>query len=363
MKTPIQYMHILLLAVLAGAGFQSCTKTEHVDYEIEPLNKILELGVTNSETPIYGAINQAENTITIYIPYYVNLDYIVPEIKIDQGALLFDTLGNEIDLLGLEPLKIGEPVKFVVSSTDGIQRTYTVIQRFLPHQDDLQTWFTGGPGNLTPLNKPVAARFKLYGNFFSTNKTARFTFTDKQTGAVYRDLFKIAAVSAADDFYTMDLDVVPEAIAGEYEVTMEHQGRETQLPPVTLYYQQPRIQMGFGLVFTPGQPFELNAMSGSLGDAYAGVFVGVKRIYLKFDKTRLVAPEGFPEELYDQELEMEIRSQTRTQLVVVFPDIEVPEGAYGGAQGMRFYIDYDEQTGWGDDVLLGTGPSMYEIKN
>lgn len=369
-----RYLLKLFTTALLPLLLHSCKKTEIVEYEKESQNRILEYRVTNSKQSLYGAINQDNNTITIYIPYYLSIDYLVADIKLDEGAIMLDSTGTEINLDGgLDPLPVGTSIKYTVRGADEASRTYTIIQKISPYDQPLTAWFTGGEGNTTGLEKPVGARFSLYGNFASISKAAKFTFRDKQTGTVYHDFFRVWSVAPGNSYYSMTVDVLPDARAGEFDVHMEHQGRKVQLPSVKLKYQPPRTAlMSSSASYAPGDTIVFDCVSGAdYGDAWAGVFVGVKRMYLKFTEGSVTVPAGFPQALYGQKIEMQITSATRMQVKAIFP--QAPAGHYlnnykttstgYASSGMGFYFDFDEQTDWGNDVLIGvTAGGGFEVK-
>jgi hypothetical protein len=61
---------IFALLVIGIIFFSSSrTKTEIVEYEKEPQNKILEYKIINSQQTLYGTIDHDSNTIKVYIPY------------------------------------------------------------------------------------------------------------------------------------------------------------------------------------------------------------------------------------------------------------------------------------------------------
>lgn len=350
---------------------QACTKTEQVPYEKEPLNKVLSFTVTNAQQELIGAIDQKKNTITVYVPYYIAVAHLVVDMKIDDGARLLDSTGVEINLDGgLDPIRVGDSVKYTVESKDGIKRPYTLLQRILPHEDVLKVSISGVAEDVTLLEKPVYGRLTLLGNFESTSRNAKFYLTDKATGQVHTDYIRVIT-NIPGATYTMDVDISAEAKAGEYDVRMEHQGRSVNLPSLKLYYNKPYVPMFLSSSqYAPGDTilFEVNRLVPSM-DMYATAFVGLKNIYMKIPGTPGTnLPANFPTNLIDTKIPMKLVSYTGMVAKAIFPDI--PDGIYIGAytqpgggggtyylppaHGISFYADYDEQTNWGNDVFLAS---------
>ncbi len=82
-------LHYCLAAVIVT--FFACTKTTGPDPL--PQNRILSFKVVNlTDTVIYGAIDDIDNTITVYIPFYYGLTVIDPRI---EGFRWRETAGRD----------------------------------------------------------------------------------------------------------------------------------------------------------------------------------------------------------------------------------------------------------------------------
>mgnify|MGYP003576302480 CR=1 FL=1 len=352
----------------------SCTKKESLDYERQPLNKMISYKVKNSQQPLLGAIDNYNNTITVLLPYYFKGDFLLGEVKLDEGAKMYDMLGAEILYNeGLEPVAVGDTAKYTIESTDGFKRTYTLLQKILPYPDALQIAITGVAPGATLIRKPVFGRFTITGNFESTSKLARFTLTNKTTGEVHTDYMSVFSMTPAAN-YTMLADISPNAKAGTYSVKMEHQGRKVSLPDVELFYQRPWVPMfSSSSIYAPGDTitFAVNRQVPAY-DEYATVFVGLKNLYMKIGASagNTNLPSGFPQSLINTKIPMQIVSSSGNEVKALFPDI--PAGIYLGAYtaygntpaggryyaapeyGICFYGDFDEQTNWGNDVFIAS---------
>lgn len=355
---------ILMLALVSST---SCTKTETIDYEKEPANKILEYKVTNSQQELLGSIDHKNNVIIVYIPYYIGVDYLIAKITLeDKDAAIFDEAGNEINLKedGVAPVQLGtDTIKYTVKSVEGISRTYSLIQKILPHPDALIATYSGNTSSM--LTRPVNAKLTLLGNFESTSLNGKFSLTNKSTGEVNSNWLTVNSVDAGNQ-YTMVANISPDAVAGEYSVKMEHQGRTTTLPDLKLVYQKAYISTLFSSAsYAPGDTITFANYVNYASDTYATIFLPVKKVYLKIAKGKTTPPAGFTDNYYDTPIEMQIVSQSRTELKAIFP--QVPAGAYtsnvseaktidGYLQftdsGFGFYADYEESTGWGTGHLF-----------
>lgn len=357
------------IVALTALFLHSCTKTEYREYEPEALTHILEYRVTNATQELLGAIDHTNNTITVYVPYYLSIDYLIAEITLDEGATLLDSLGNEINLDGgLDPLPLGDSVKYIVESASGIQRTYMVLQEILPHPDALEVTYSGAEEGISLLEKPVNSRLTLLGNFESSSMNARFYLTAKATGKVYDDWISVTSVTPGAT-YTMVTVISPEALEGEYTVRMEHQERATDLPDLKLHYQKPMaIALFSSASYAPADTIIFATPLPAGNDNNAFIFRPMKRAYIKITKGLVNVPATFSEEDYGKEFELEIVSQSRTEVKAIFP--EIPAGQYTSnrttssqtnnsygyseyvSTGFGFYADFEEETGWGNGHIF-----------
>ncbi len=361
MSQIFKYIHILALLVLV-AGSQSCTKTEQIDYEKEAGNKIAAYKVTNAQQELLGAIDHKNNLITLYIPYYTALDYLVGAFTLeDKNATLLDADGIEIDMdAGAAPVAVGaDTVRYKVRSREGIERTYSLIQKILPHPDALLMSYTGATTGV--FSRPANGIMNLAGNLESISRNGTFYLTNKATGKVNSDWVTITSITQGAQ-YAMATKISQNALAGEYDVKLVHQGRTANLAPLKLTYQKPIINAFLSSAsYAPGDTI-------AFGPNVGAIFLPVKKAYIKIAKGKVTPPAGFPTELYDTPFEMKIVSQRRNELKVIFP--QMPAGQYtmnantsgnnsdGYAQytsvGFGFYADFEDSTGWGSGHIFCT---------
>ncbi|MCS3552879.1 MULTISPECIES: hypothetical protein [unclassified Sphingobacterium] len=360
MKHIIHAVRLSLFSMLGLIFLSSCTKTEQVDFEKEPQNKMIEYKIINSQQQLMGAIDQDQNTINIYIPYYLGVDYLVPQIKMDKGAILIDEKGEEINLDGgVEPVRVGDAVSYRVKGEDNAVRTYTLSLHFLPFNQELTASYTTAMTDTKTERKAATDPFKVYGNFASTSTFAHFTFTDKATGKKYKDFTKVISVAPSEAYYTMSVDIVPEAIAGNYEVELEHQGRTVKLPDMEIYYGMPfpsffdnpkTYAVGDSITFIPSS---FGSTSGQ------GVYLEIERAYMVILEPAKV-PTGFPLSSFGKEIELKVASQNRREVKLLMPDL--PNGTYQSTSNqILIYFDYAPNTGYGKGIRTGVFNTSFEI--
>ncbi|WP_146217597.1 hypothetical protein [Chitinophaga sp. S165] len=372
--------YVLATMVMIFTSVLSCKKTEVVPYERTSNNTILEYKVTNAADTLFGAIDNIRNTITLYIPYYVGIDYVVPEIVIDKDAKLLDAAGNVINLDGgIAPVPLDTTgYTYTVSGSDSTKRKYTLVLRIAPHPDSLKVGYVfTQPGSTeidydSSIRRAVYGRLPIYGNLGSTSANAKFTLTNRTTGQVYTDILKTYEVTPGANYYTMMLDISADADSGYYNVKMEHQGRTAQLPPIRLVYNKPKFtNLKSTSVYAPGDTVTFAVQGRNTNDTQNGSLIGLDRVYMKFVKSGFnfggSYPATFPDDLFGQQLGMKIISSSRTEVKAVFP--ELPAGAIGSYiysftidyPGIGFYFDFKDETGWGKDNMLATIGRIFTI--
>jgi len=79
--------HLLILfCLMASLLFVACKKK--IDYPAQPNSKIESFKVPVSDGEISGVIDEGDKTITLYLPFFYQLDVIDPKIKLADGAIL-----------------------------------------------------------------------------------------------------------------------------------------------------------------------------------------------------------------------------------------------------------------------------------
>lgn len=223
-----------VLLFLAAA----CTKT--VDPEALPQNTITSYKVSNiQDTAIYGAIDNIENTITVYIPYYYSVSVIDPEITVEQGAKLTGTI---------EPVPVTDTTQtYQVKGADGSSRTYhlIIVQQNTPY---LNLYW----GMAAPSTYPGGS-IGITGNFLSTSTTTlSIAVVSRATGDTLAadpgvPAPKILTTAEGYTNYALSYYVPVNADSGYYDVHIRFLGHQVNLDtPLHVVYYQPLIAGFFG---------------------------------------------------------------------------------------------------------------------
>nr|WP_068891676.1 hypothetical protein [Pedobacter panaciterrae] len=110
-------LKLIMYTAMVFIGFTSCKKT--MDLPAQSDSKILEYKVPVSDGVISGVIDETDKTITVYVPFYYQLDVIDPEIKLAQGAKLKE------EILPVEVLN--NTMTYTVTGADKSSSTYKLI--------------------------------------------------------------------------------------------------------------------------------------------------------------------------------------------------------------------------------------------
>jgi len=306
---------LLLIVVLMTAAVLSCTK--HVDLTPLPQNKILAYKVTNiPDTVIYGAVDEVEHTITVYIPFYYGLALIDPEITVSEGARL---AGEAV------PVPIdADSVTYTVKGADSSSNLYALKIMLQGTPALVLKWAdASGPTAYPNSTLPAAG-----GNFYTRNMAlATWFLTDKVTGNV------ITLPKVSDNFLLFDstywtpgnIPVPADIDTGYYKVGVSFLGHKASLDvPVHIVFKQP----------TPGS--FIGSRTVKQGDtvsynAFQSVFVNPASVTVTLNGV-----------VYD----LPIVGYTRTMIDLKVPD-DLPVGDY---ENVRFRFSF---TGWGVPITRG----------
>ena len=378
-------MKLMSFALLMGIFISSCTETELVPFEKGAANRITEYKVINATEVLYGVVDDIDNTITISLPYYLSINFIVPQIKLEEGATLLDAQGNAIDIReDLEPVPFDSiGYKYKIKDAGNTVREYTLITKIMPHKDKLKMGFGAKRDGAKfvvddTLRKEglINSRISVYGNLESSSMIAKITLIDRLTKAIVPNGVSLYSVTSGADFYSIKIDISPEVNAGDYDVIFAHQGRTDTLPPLKLKHKKPYFGQ-LPKVVTQGDTITLPVSGPNTnGENYSGTNTGVTRAYLLLKKELLLTPANFPDNLLAKPIELTIISQSRTEIKFKFPE-NIPAGIYVSNQGVGassangyfitqtgfgIYFDFQDPV-WGKDNLLGTTPYLnFEVK-
>lgn len=399
MKNPLVKMSLqkriaaLLFFSMLIICFNSCTKTEIVEYEPEAKNRILAYKVRNTPHEILAAINQEQNTIDVRLPYYLGLDYILADITLDPGATLLDVDSVEINLLEdeLQAVAIGDTIKYIVRSEDNQYRAYTITQEYTPHRDPLVLafrnnsstsngkYYDGGDLFQRVRGSSLEGPVFIEGNFNSLSmESLKVYFTNQITGEKieYKNPSKMNLDIGAEN-YVLSLGWLEDAPIGFFDVHVEHQGRQIDLPvglAIAEHSMPTRNNLSGTIAFQDGtnaapasfdKAFKKSeaTITRTLDKRYEGstAFIGVKRVYLKVDADAKFtqAPAGFVEDFVGKEIDIEILKSEKYELSFRFPNL--PDGVYEMKSNdvlqtpFNVYVEYENNPelgiAWGKDNI------------
>lgn len=310
---------LLFIAVFTAAAVvavvPSCTK--HVGLASLPKNKILEYKVKNiPDTVIYGAVDEAEHTITVYVPFYYGLTLIDPEITVSEGA----RLAGEVLPVAID----ADKVSYTVKGPDSSSNVYT-LKILLQGTPPLVLRWANASG---PTAYPNSTLPTAGGNFYTRNMAlSTWSLTNPSTGRV------ITLPKVSDNFLLFDstywtpgnIPVPADIDTGYYKVSVSFLGHKASLDvPVHIVFKQP----------TPGS--FIGSRTAKQGDtisynAFQSVFVDPTSVTVTLNGTVY----GLP-----------VVSYTRTVINLKVPD-DLPAGEY---ENVRFRFSF---AGWGVPITRG----------
>lgn len=294
---------MLLLVVLFA-----CKKT--VELPAQPNNRILEYKITNvQDTAIYGAIDEIEKSITVYVPFYYNLVVIDPEIKLSAGAKLQEPI-DAIEVTRTD-------VVYNVKASDGAVASYR-LKIVVQNAGDLYVKELS-TATSTAVFYPNS-QFIVSGNFFTIDPAVVDTWLvakngGKETSIRYGTMNGGRIIENGEVSYNINYNILlPTLDSGLYDIKVKVFGQTAQSRyPVRISYKQPDIAM-VGRDLKQGESFSYNVVPGT-------VLTGIKSVAVADDK-------GVFRNLI-------VGAYTRTQLLLEVPD-DFPPGDY-----LQLRIEFD----------------------
>ncbi|NOW93701.1 hypothetical protein [Mucilaginibacter sp. SG564] len=294
-----------LIAILITTVFASCKKT--VELPAQPQNKITEYKVVNlTDTVIYGAIDQIDKSITVYVPFYLNLTVIDPAISVSQGASIVGKV---------EPIPISaQDVKYTVKAADGSTNIYTlkIVQQNTP------SLTVDWSANATLEVSPLLQLPPIIGDFQSRNGSlVQVQMTNQKSNKVVTFPTGSAfSLSPSDNLYVLNGVILPADIdTGSYKVKVTYLGHTSEITrPIHVFFQQPNLLI----------PSREVKQGGTISfTSFNTVFVGFK--------AASVTVNG---KTYD----LPIQSYTYTDMTLKIPD-DFPVGVYYYTAQYSFQFD------------------------
>ncbi|WP_090979800.1 hypothetical protein [Pedobacter suwonensis] len=291
----------LLCIALTVATFTACKKT--IGLEPIPANKITEFKVAVSDGDIFGAIDETDKTITLYLPYYYELDVIEPVIKLSAGAKLSETPA---------PVAVLDAQKtYTVIAADQSTSTYKLIIKLNQISPLALTELSTVTNTYTMAIGTYDVR--VQGNFnIADVKKIKAYLVDKThkeyelapSSALGTPGVSVAMIGAVKT-YTYGYLQVPQTLdTGTYKVRVKVQALTAEMKyPVKVVYGRPGINYG-PVTVKQGETFKINSSQTILHD--------FKEFYIMVNGQKTLLP---------------IVSYTRTEATIRVPDT-VPPGVY-----------------------------------
>lgn len=288
-------------ALIASTGFSACKKT--MELPPQSNSKIIAYKVPVSDGSISGVIDETDKTITVYLPFYYQLDVIDPEIKLANGARLSEEV-LPVDVLD-------NKTTYTVTGADKSIVTYKLVIK-------MQQISPLTVKEVSAENKPVVWGIGYYmvnfsGNFNTLDPTKIKLFLvgadNKETEMSYTTGYGPAAVSVlmnkTEKIYSIGYVGVPQTLdPGLYTVRVKVQSLTTDLKyPVKLEYILPQVDYA-SVVAKQGDTFTIKS-SGP-------VFKGLKSITIKVG---------------GQDVSLPVLNYTRTMATVKIHET-IPVGTY-----------------------------------
>lgn len=288
---PFLYFILVICTLIA------CKKT--VGLPSEPQNKILEYKVTNiQDTVIYGAIDEVEKSITVYVPYYYNVAVIDPEIKLSAGAKLqYQPEAVEVER---------SDVVYQVKAANGAVTSYKLY--IVLQQAAKLILNENSTSNVIAVyypNNPIVLR----GNFFTTNPEAANAYlVSKKDSKEVSINYGLAAIGKSLDannqvLYSLNYQtLLPTIDSGLYQVKLKLFGQTAVSQyPIRISYKQPDFST-LGRELKQGESFSYNVVPGNVFTAVKSVALsdehGIFRTLILESYTRtqlnIKVPEDFP---------------------------------------------------------------------
>lgn len=256
-------MNKVLLFVMLLTGMIACTKEE----KLAPLpqNKILTYKVTNlTDTVIYAGIDNLDNTITVYIPFYYGLNVIDPELTVSPGASLTEEV---------KPVNIEDTTQvYTVKAANGTTNVYHLkIVQLNPASLTID-WAPSVGSD--PVAYPYSMLPDISGNLNSTNiSLARVRLVSVKTGASTSINLSDAyiAINPNDGLYSLYGPVIPATIdTGFYKVHVSFLGNESAAAsPVHIVHRKPNPSPA-SRVAKQGETISFTS--------FEGIFIGLQSV-------------------------------------------------------------------------------------
>lgn len=296
------YTSIICAAMALGA-FVSCKKTE--DLPAVAQSNILSFSVGNlPDTVLYGAVDNTDKTITVYLPFYYSIVVVDPVIKLTEGARIVEEI---------LPFKVTDTVKYTVKGKDSTTTVYKAFVKIQAPGVPFTLIERSGADNIEVTN-PGYSQFWFGGSFFTTNVALTKSWLVSSTGVeteikglgIYTDT---DAGTGKTSYYINTVTIPPTMDSGLYRVKSSVFGRTaTMQHPIRISYLRPEFGRFTTRTVKQGDTFTLTALVQQ-----GMVFTDIKSFSISTNGTTWQ--------------QLTVDSYTRTEAIIRVPD-NVPPGAY-----------------------------------
>lgn len=200
--------HLRSLVLACGFGIlltTACTKTDTIAPPELSQSRMLEYKIVNVQgEPITGTIDQADSSITVYIPFYLQLVTLEPQITVAAGATVTPASGTLIEDL-MDVFQNGRDIKYIVTGKDGGKSTYTL--KIAVQQPPIVLKELSTADNIRNYNIRAAAtslRIVLEGSGFNENRDLMKLEMVDEEGNIYP---LGIAVNAFNDTYSININL------------------------------------------------------------------------------------------------------------------------------------------------------------
>jgi hypothetical protein len=230
-------MRIFILLVCSMLMLAACTK--EVDFDPPAKNRMTEYKVTNlADTVIYGAIDNIENTITVYVPFYYGMAVIDPAITLEAGAKLSEEP---------EPVSVTDTTQtYTVKGSDGSSRTYQlrIVQNSTFPLNLIWAPTLGANPQVTP-----GAQFVMLGDFGGTSIAAlSVSIISRMSGdTLVPDpnqplSIQLTTASGFPQTYLLGAYLPVSIDSGYYDIHVSYLGQQHVMEqPLHVYYNVPGV--------------------------------------------------------------------------------------------------------------------------
>lgn len=305
---------LFFYSLLLLTGFTACKKT--IEAPQLSNSKIVEYAVPVSDSNILGVIDETDHTITVYLPFYYELNVIDPKIKLAAGATLKET-PVPVDVLN-------DKTTYTVTGADKTTTTYKLIIKI--QQDSplvLQEHSTADNIREYAVND---VSFTVTGNFYTTDiQKIKTSLVSQKTGqeTTLTTNPNSRMTRFGDGIYSLaPLDVTPSVDTGLYYVKVNKLGLTAQTKyPVRIKYVNPVIVVITANTFKQGETLTITP-AGS-------VFVNFTSFTVKIN---------------GKDVDFPIVSYTRTSAVIKIPETLAPAdyGLVSYTAKFKGYNDYTQ---------------------